>query len=59
MGQRVSQLTYNDNLIGGGSTDPKNIGLTEYGAAIVERMNHLGMAVDVIALLGSDHAGCD
>jgi membrane dipeptidase len=47
MGQRVSQLTYNDNLIGGGSTDPKNIGLTEYGAAIVERMNHLGMAVDV------------
>lgn len=47
MGQRVSQLTYNDNLIGGGSTDPKNVGLTDYGAQIVERMNDLGMAVDV------------
>jgi membrane dipeptidase len=47
LGQRVSQLTYNDNLIGGGSTDPKNIGLTEYGAEIVDRMNQLGMAVDV------------
>jgi membrane dipeptidase len=47
MGQRVSQLTYNDNPIGGGSTDPKNVGLTDYGAQIVERMNQLGMAVDV------------
>ncbi len=47
LGQRVSQLTYNDNLIGGGSTDPKNVGLTEYGAQIVERMNQQGIAVDV------------
>ncbi len=47
LGQRVSQLTYNDNLIGGGSTDPKNVGLTKYGAQIVDRMNQLGMAVDV------------
>jgi membrane dipeptidase len=47
LGQRVSQLTYNDNLIGGGSTDPKNVGLTVYGAQIVDRMNQVGMAVDV------------
>ena len=47
LGQRVSQLTYDDNPIGGGSTDPKNVGLTEYGARIIERMNSLGMAVDV------------
>ena len=47
MGQRVSQLTYRDNRIGGGSTDPKNIGLTQYGAQIVERMNQVGMAIDV------------
>ena len=47
LGQRVSQLTYNDNSLGGGSTDPKNEGLSAYGAKIVERMNALGMAVDV------------
>jgi len=47
LGQRVSQLTYDDNAIGGGSTDPRNVGLTAYGAQIVERMNRLGMAVDV------------
>ena len=47
LGQRVSQLTYNDNNLGGGSTDPKNQGLSTYGASIVERMNRLGMAVDV------------
>jgi len=47
LGQRVSQLTYRDNRIGGGSVDPKNIGLTEYGRQIVTRMNDLGMAIDV------------
>ena len=47
LGQRVSQLTYDDNEIGGGSTDPRDPGLTEYGARIVARMNALGMAVDV------------
>jgi len=47
LGQRVSQLTYNDNPLGGGSTDPKNQGLSDYGARIVGRMNTLGMAVDV------------
>jgi membrane dipeptidase len=47
MGQRVSQLTYRPNRIGGGSTDPRDNGLTEYGSQIVERMNKLGMAIDV------------
>ena len=47
LGQRVSQLTYDDNAIGGGSTDSRNIGLTAYGAQIVDRMNSVGMAVDV------------
>jgi membrane dipeptidase len=47
LGQRVSQLTYDDNEIGGGSTDPRDIALTSYGAEIVERMNAVGMAVDI------------
>jgi len=47
LGQRVSQLTYDDNQIGGGSTDPRDRGLSEYGARIIDRMNALGMAVDV------------
>ncbi len=46
-GQRVSQLTYDDNAIGGGSTDPRDPGLHEYGARVIGRMNALGMAVDV------------
>jgi len=46
MGQRVSQLTYEDNRIGGGSGDPLD-GLSEYGAQIVARMNTAGMAIDV------------
>jgi len=47
LGQRVSQLTYDDNDIGGGSTDPRDPGLHEYGARVIARMNDLGMAVDV------------
>ena len=47
LGQRVSQLTYDDNPLGGGSTDPRNEGLTPYGEQIVDRMNRLGMAIDV------------
>ncbi len=48
LGQRVSQLTYNSrNLIGTGSTDRSDGGLSDFGAAIVGRMNELGMAVDV------------
>ena len=48
VGQRVSQLTYNArNLIGNGSTERRDDGLSDYGVAIVERMNKVGMAVDV------------
>ena len=47
LGQRVSQLTYGPNRIGGGSTDPNDPGLSRYGNEIVERMNRLGMAIDV------------
>jgi len=47
LGQRVSQLTYDSNRIGGGSSDAHDTGLSEYGAQIVERMNQVGMAVDV------------
>jgi membrane dipeptidase len=48
LGQRVSQLTYNArNRIGDGSTERTNGGLSDFGVAIVERMNAVGMAVDV------------
>ena len=47
LGQRVSQLTYRGNRIGGGSSDLKDPGLSEYGSAIVARMNQVGMAVDI------------
>ena len=46
LGQRVSQLTYYNNPLGGGSTDPA-CGLSVYGAEVVERMNKVGMAIDV------------
>ncbi len=48
LGQRVSQLTYNArNLIGTGSTDRVDGGLSDWGVAIIQRMNKVGMAVDV------------
>lgn len=48
LGQRVSQLTYNSrNRIGNGSTERVDGGLSDYGVAVVRRMNELGMAVDV------------
>jgi membrane dipeptidase len=47
LGQRVSQLTYHDNRLGGGSTDPAEMGLTEYGERVLARMNRIGMAADV------------
>jgi len=47
LGQRVSQLTYRGNQLGGGSSDAGDRGLSEYGGQIVTRMNELGMAIDV------------
>lgn len=48
LGQRISQLTYNSqNMIGSGSTDRIDGGISDFGAAIVARMNKLGMVVDV------------
>jgi membrane dipeptidase len=47
LGQRISQLTYCHNRIGGGSSDGKDSGLSGYGARILDRMNTIGMAVDV------------
>jgi len=48
LGQRVSQLTYNSrNFIGNGSTERRDDGISDFGAAIIERMNKVGMAVDV------------
>ncbi|OLC44544.1 MAG: hypothetical protein AUH43_18510 [Acidobacteria bacterium 13_1_40CM_65_14] len=48
LGQRESQLTYNfRNLIGSGAFEPPDAGLTEFGVRIVERMNQVGMVVDL------------
>lgn len=48
LGQRVSQLTYNSrNLIGSGSTERKDDGLSDFGISVVQKMNELGMAVDI------------
>jgi len=48
LGQRVSQLTYNDrDRIGSGGMAWFDGGLTEFGAAVVGRMNKTGMTIDV------------
>jgi membrane dipeptidase len=47
LGQRVAQLTYNSrNLIGNGSTERRDEGISDFGVAIIERMNAVGMAID-------------
>ena len=48
MGQRLTQLTYNsENRLGRGCKAGTDSGLTEFGAAVVARMNSIGMAIDV------------
>ena len=48
IGQRISQLTYNSrNLIGNGATERRDEGISDFGVAIIERMNKVGMAIDV------------
>lgn len=47
-GLRCSQLTYNSqNLIGGGSTDREDGGVSDFGVEIIKAMNDVGMLVDV------------
>jgi membrane dipeptidase len=47
LGQRISLLTYNSrNLIGNGSTERHDDGISDFGIKIIERMNKIGMAVD-------------
>jgi membrane dipeptidase len=48
LGQRISQLTYNfNNRIGSGFLEARDGGLSVFGHAIMERMQQVGMAVDV------------
>ena len=48
VGQRISQLTYNtQNRIASGSTDRADGGISDFGLAVVQVMNEVGMAVDV------------
>lgn len=48
LGLRCSQLTYNSqNLIGSGSTDRVDGGVSDFGAAIIAEMEKVGMLVDV------------
>jgi membrane dipeptidase len=52
MGVRSIQVTYNErNLLGDGSTERQDSGLSDFGIAAVERMNDLGILVD------SGHSG--
>jgi membrane dipeptidase len=47
-GQRVAQLTYNSqNFLGCGATERQDCGLADFGVRIVEKMNEVGMLVDV------------
>jgi membrane dipeptidase len=48
LGVRTMQLTYNlQNLVGCGCTERHDSGLTHFGVKVVERMNEVGMLVDV------------
>jgi membrane dipeptidase len=48
LGTRCIQLTYNSrNLVGDGCTEPIQTGLSEFGISVVERMNELGIIIDL------------
>jgi membrane dipeptidase len=48
LGQRVSQLTYNErNRLGSGCGDPDAGGLSRFGGEVVTAMNRHGMAIDI------------
>ena len=47
-GQRVSQLSYNfRSLVADGAFEPYDGGVSEYGGKVIDRMNGVGMAVDL------------
>lgn len=47
MGLRMMLMTYNeDNSLGGGCTSGKNLGVTEFGRAVIDFMNEKGVIVD-------------
>jgi len=48
LGVKVVQLTYNvRNLVGDGCLEPGNAGLSTFGHALVERLDELGVLVDL------------
>jgi membrane dipeptidase len=48
LGIRQIQLTYNSlNALGAGCTERVDVGLSDFGVAVVRRMNELGMLVDL------------
>lgn len=48
LGMRSFQLTYNyRNLLGDGCLERTNAGLSEFGVSVVERMNKMGVMVDL------------
>jgi membrane dipeptidase len=48
LGLRCAQLTYNtQNLLGSGSTERVDGGISDYGEQIIKAMNDVGMLVDV------------
>jgi membrane dipeptidase len=48
LGVRVVQLTYNvRNLVGDGCLEPGDAGLSTFGRSVVERLDELGMVVDL------------
>ncbi|MEA3139915.1 MAG: rane dipeptidase [Gammaproteobacteria bacterium] len=48
LGLRCAQLTYNtQNLIGSGSTERVDGGISDYGIQIIKAMNEVGMLIDV------------
>jgi membrane dipeptidase len=48
LGTSCIQLTYNSrNLLGDGCTERTNAGLSDFGVGVVERMNELGIVVDL------------
>jgi membrane dipeptidase len=48
LGVRIIQLTYNDrNIVGDGCLEAGDAGLSAFGRQVVERLNALGIAVDL------------